>query len=164
MEVTATTDGTESLREWLQGHWQRRRAELGSDEAFEWHMRMLFRASRYVKFRHWQRADLEAALAAVRDQPVPRPVLSKPCEERSLTRAVNVSAAVAPTPQPDPLPQAAKVISAAKDPPKIKYCTEPGCRRRLPGYRTRAGLCPHHQQIHRRATWRSLKRRQRKSA
>ena len=51
---------------------------------------------------------------------------------------------------------------ARKEP--VRYCSEPGCRRRLPPDRQRAGLCDYHRQVHRRATWRKDKQRQRQKA
>ncbi len=162
MQAAQTTEGTESLEDWLAGYRQRRRAEYQTDADFERHVRVLFCVSGYVKRRGWKLEDLDAALKAVRGQPVPSipkgPTL-EPLPESTASRR----AADTPLP-PVPKPRPARAIGTDKSLPRAKYCTEPGCRRRLPDYRTRAGLCPHHQQIHRRATWRNQKRRQRKPA
>lgn len=154
----------ETLQEWLDGYRQRRRAGYNTDSEFENHMRVLFRASGYVKFRRWQREDLDAALEAVRGKPVPEPEPPRPREDQAPQRATDTARPIVARPQPDFPPRTSRAIGAASRSAKTKYCTEPGCRRRLPEYRRRAGLCPHHQQIHRRATWRDYRRRQRKSA
>lgn len=63
-----------TLGEWLREYRQRRRRNLGTDSAFEKHMRILFQVSRYVKLQGWKMADLETELEALRGQAIPEPM------------------------------------------------------------------------------------------
>ncbi len=151
----------ETIEQWLDGYRQRRRPGYKTDDEFEQHMRVLFRVSGYVKLRGWKREDLDVMLEAVRGQPVPEPEPPRPREEQADPRHEALELPQVPAPGPEATAWPTTPARAPRRSPKVKYCTEPGCRRRLPDYRTRAGLCPHHQKIRRRATWRNQKRQQR---
>ena len=57
--------------EWVRSYRRRRRRQLGSEEAFQRHVRILWRHSGYVRHKGWKVDELTAALGQVKDEPVP---------------------------------------------------------------------------------------------
>ena len=136
-----------TLQEWLDGYRQRRRPEYDSDDDFERHMRVLFGASGYVKLRGWKLADLDAALKAVRGQPIPEPDPPEAHEEQS-----------APPPGPPARPVVAPPMAAPDFDIDGAVC--PDCHKTLPPGR-KCGRCADCQARHRRRMTRERMRRQR---
>ncbi len=86
----------ETLTDWLAGYRRRRRPEYDTDAEFEFHMRVLFRHSRYTAYRGWKLADLEAALEAVRGQPEPIPAAKRQQSPNAVATLLPVELPAAP--------------------------------------------------------------------
>ena len=72
--TTTASSAPRTILEWVRAHRRRRRKQLGSEEAFRRHLRILLRMSAFTRHRGWKSADLEDALEVVEAEPIDEPV------------------------------------------------------------------------------------------
>lgn len=118
-----------TIVEWVRRHRLRRRAQSGSEKAFRQHMRWLFPASGFVRYKGWKLAELEAALEEASGEDVREP------DPSAVTRAGNSGVDVSGSHQNDRASVSAPTQSSASQ----RRCVD--CGEVLASDRRRAGRC-----------------------